>query len=410
MPAFRRLCIATGAMTLLVPWPGIAQEITVGGEIRPRFEVRHPVERPWTDRETRDFVSMRTRASVLATLPGNVRGFVQLQDVRDWGADPNTMAILATGLNLHQGWIELGHERTAPLSVRVGRQELAYGEERLVGAVNWAQQARSFDGIRARIRPAGGMTIDGIAMPIGNEDVGEPGSNAGLYGVYGVFDMAGVAEGYMLYNSQDIRSPGPPAVSERFTDQITVGGRWASGAAGFTWRVEGAHQTGTRAGRDVSAYLIAGRLGRSLTDWLALDLWYDFLSGDADPTAGTIRVFDTLFATNHKFYGFMDHFTNIPLHTAGRGLQDLVLKGIIGVRPDVDVGVDFHHFRLAAARDLATGHLGEEIDLEARWRYAPGVSVSGGVSYFMPGDAWAEVLGRPDRAHRWGYVMIGLSF
>ena len=39
-----------------------------------------------------------------------------------------------------------------------------------------------------------------------------------------------------------------------------------------------------------------------------------------------MKVFDTLFTTNHKFYGLADLFLNIPLQTDGRGLQDLAVK------------------------------------------------------------------------------------
>jgi hypothetical protein len=409
MPDRTRSGLATGIALLAMAAPLGAQDVVLGGELRPRFEIRHPVLRDWTERETRDFVSMRTRGSVLVTLPRDVRAFIQLQDVREWGADPNTMALQATGFNLHQGWIELGHETTSPFSARVGRQELDYGEERLVGAVNWAQQGRSFNGVRLRTRAVEGLVLDGLVMPIGNEDVGEPGSGAGLYGLYGVVSLAGTLDAYLLYNNEDTRA-GEPPVTTRFTDQYTVGGRWSSGGHGFTWRVEGAVQRGTRQERAVSAYLVAARVGRALTDRLAVDLWYDFLSGGDDPTEPTIRVFDTLFATNHKFYGFMDLFTNIPVHTAGRGLQDLAARGSYRLRDGVDLGVDFHAFRLAATADAEAARIGEEVDLELRWAYAPGVAVSGGASYFAPAEAWSAVLGRPDRNMVWGYVMLGVRF
>jgi hypothetical protein len=401
--------LAAGIALLAMAAPLGAQDIVLGGELRPRFEIRHPVLRDWTERETQDFVSMRTRGSVLVTLPRDVRAFIQLQDVREWGADPNTMALQATGLNLHQGWIELGHETTAPFSARVGRQELVYGEERLVGVVNWAQQGRAFNGVRLRARVVDGLILDGLVMPIGNEDVGQPGSNAGLYGLYGVASLAGTVDAYLLYNNEDTRAGEPPATT-RFTDQYTVGGRWSSGGQGFTWRVEGAVQRGTRQDRDVSAYLVAARAGRALSDRLAVDLWYDLLSGGDDPTEPTIRVFDTLFATNHKFYGSMDLFTNIPVQTGGRGLQDLAAKGSYRLSDGVDLSLDFHAFRLAATADGEAARIGEELDLELRWAYAPGVVVSGGASYFVPAEAWSAVLARPDRNTGWGYVMLGVRF
>jgi hypothetical protein len=404
---YRRMVLGIGLTAAFVAVPLGAQDMVFGGEIRPRFEVRNPVVRPWTTVETEDFVSMRTRGSLLVTLPRDVRAFIQLQDVRVWGGDPNTMAVQSPGFDLHQGWIELGHEASAVLSLRAGRQELAYGGERLIGAVNWAQQGRSFNGVRMRVRPAAGVAVDGLAMPIGNEDVLGPGGNAGLFGVYGSFAAAGSLDAYFLYNNQDAQEEG---LTVAWTDQYTFGGRWESGARGLTWRVEGVLQGGTRGARDVSAYLLAARVGGALTDRAALHVWYDHLSGSDEPQAGDVRVFDTLFATNHKFYGFMDLFTNIPVHTAGRGLQNVALKGSYRLLDHVQVGLDGHLFRLAATGDVDSGRLGEELDVTVAWRYAPGVSITGGASYFVAGDAWSSVLGHADRNIRWAYLMLGVSF
>ncbi|NIP78292.1 MAG: alginate export family protein, partial [Gemmatimonadetes bacterium] len=99
---------------------------------------------------------------------------VQVQDVRVWGGELGTTDPSADGLDLHQGWLELGDAGSGALSLRVGRQELAYGGERLVGALNWAQQARSFDGARLRLRPSAGLVLDGIGTWIGDEDAGRP--------------------------------------------------------------------------------------------------------------------------------------------------------------------------------------------------------------------------------------------
>ena len=38
------------------------------------------------------------------------------------------------------------------------------------------------------------------------------------------------------------------------------------------------------------------------------------------------NVFNTLYATNHKYYGFMDYFIDIPRHTYGLGLIDIHAK------------------------------------------------------------------------------------
>ena len=51
-------------------------------------------------------------------------------------------------LDLRMAYGEFGGARNM---VRVGRQELAFGEQRLIGHLNWVNNARSFDGVRATI-------------------------------------------------------------------------------------------------------------------------------------------------------------------------------------------------------------------------------------------------------------------
>ena len=51
---------------------------------------------------------------------------------------------------LYQGYVTIGNLKEFPLSLKVGRQELAYGEERLVGTADWINNSRVFDGAKVR--------------------------------------------------------------------------------------------------------------------------------------------------------------------------------------------------------------------------------------------------------------------
>src|SRR4029079_8807367 len=53
--------------------------------------------------------------------------------------------------DVRQAYVELGNPEGKTFGVRVGRQELVFGEQRLVGHLNWVNAARSFDGVRATI-------------------------------------------------------------------------------------------------------------------------------------------------------------------------------------------------------------------------------------------------------------------
>lgn len=383
--------LGTTAALCAPPPPAAGQEVEFGGQIRPRMEFRST---DWFDTDLATaFTSMRTRLWLAAGLPADVTAFIQLQDVRLWGEEQSTTDAAADALDFHQAWLELGDPIEGAHALRLGRQELAYGEERLVGALDWAQQARAFDGGRFRLRRTE-FVVDGFFMRLAEDEVF--GQDASFFGVYGTMPVAGLLDLYALANT----------VGDDVTSQVTFGGRWSAESEPVSWRVEAAYQGGTRADQDVSAYLVAVRAGVPWGDRGRAELWYDRLSGDDDPLDDEVNVFDTLFGTNHKFYGLMDLFTNIPVHTNGRGLQDLALKTSFAATEDIALNADLHAFFVAAGDGLDSSHLGEELDLTARWGYAPGIAFSGGGALFFPGDGW---FGGGD-VRSWLFLMADVVF
>lgn len=398
LPRFAVLAVLAAALLLAAPGAR-AQQVRFGGQVRPRYEFRDPAREGRRD----DFVSMRVRAQVSAALERDVRVFVQLQDVRLWGEEVSTLGDLrADNFDLHQGYVEVEGVGASWLAVRIGRQEAAFGEERLIGPVDWAQQGRSFDGVRATARRPWG-SLDLLAFKLGDRAADARRDDEAFFGAYGVAGdgAAGVLDVYALYNR---------ARGQATTDQGTVGARWAGRAAGVSYRAEASYQFGERAGRDVAAYMLAGSAGVSAVGGRGgVTLWYDYLSGDGNPFDGEVRVFETLFATNHKFYGYADLFTDIPVHTVGRGLQDAAVKLSWKLRDDAVLKLDVHAFRVAQRGALPSGRLGEELDVTATWRYAPGLTLLGGFSYVVQGDALAE-LGRLSQDLSYAYLMLTASF
>ena len=394
--------IGLAIAALLLASPAVAQELELGGEVRPRFELR---DRGGASGSA-EFTSLRTRLGLTVALEPSITAFVQLQDVRVFGEETGTLSDYdADGLDLHQGWAELGDAEADRWTLRIGRQEAAYGGERLVGAVNWAQQGRAFDGARLRFRPSPDVVLDGIAFRINDSDVTGIARDHSLYGVYSTVEAAGDLDLFGLFSTLEA-----PAQSQ---DIYTLGVRWESSRDNLSWRLEGAYQGGEERipgiEWDRSAFMLGARLGTNLTEALRGTLWYDYLSGDDDPD-NTNRAFDTLFATNHKFYGYMDLFTDIPFHTNDRGLQDLAVKTEYDLGDGRVLAADLHFFALTADDGLESGHLGEELDVTYRWRYAPGVAVSGGLSYFLAGDSYSTPLITPDEDQAWGFLMLDVVF
>jgi len=368
-------------------------EIAFGGQIRPRLEFRDPA----AGGEDDSFTSMRVRAQMKSSLERDVAVFVQWQDVRLWGEETNTLGdFKADHFDLHQGYVDFGRIRDLPLSARLGRQEIGLGGQRLIGAVDWFPQARSFDGVRITATP-GGYHLDLLGIRLADATAAGIANNAYLAGLHAQWPYARDLQVYLFYNS-----------AGSATDQITLGLRQASKIGSIAYRVEAAYQTGERGGQDVAAFMVDVRAGTTVGK-VGLTLWYDRLSGDDDPTDDETRVFDTLFATNHKFYGYADYFLNIPVHTAGLGLQDLALKISYPLRQDTKLGVDLHSFLLTEKGGLDSAHLGEEIDLTLKHGYSKDVTCVAGFSYVLADDAFGDI-GRLEHDAKFAYFMTSVTF
>ncbi len=168
-------------------------------------------------------------------------------------------------------------------------------------------------------------------------------------------------------------------------------------------------QTGDIGDQAVDAYMYAGCVGIEIGEptRLGVYLHQEYLSGDHDPNRGSYHVFDTLYATNHKFYGYMDLFTDIPRDTFGFGLRDDYPRLLLSTER-VAFTAAYHYFRLAEETPAGEDELGGELDLVLNVKLARGLAIEGGYSYFEPDDAMDELRG--DVTEHWHYVMADYRF
>ena len=377
---------------------GSAQELGLHGQVRPRLEVLDL----GGGSDAVALTNMRVRASVEASLERGASVFVQLQDVRIWGEEASTLGdFSADQLDLHQGYVRLALGTSGRVAATVGRQETNFGGQRLVGAVGWTPQGRSFDGVRLTAEPGWGR-LDLVAYKLRESGVTDA-AEADLFGVYGVFDVGkgNALDLYVLYDRE---------AGLLSTDRFTYGGRLAGTTGSVTFRGEVSLQGGERRGADVSAYMMGGRVGTSFGDGRGTAaLWVDLLSGDADQGDGRSRVFDTLFGTNHKFYGFADLFLDIPTHTGGLGLRDMAIKTGYELTESLRADAALHQFDLAEQGGFSTSSLGQELDVTLGYRHSANLGLSAGHSI-----VWSTVplrtLGRASGTVHVGYVMLDATF
>jgi len=403
VPMTKRLLLTVLLGTVVAPL--VAQErptVTFSGELRLRGEWDGRTVGVGDDAATLSRIRLGARVALLDWLGA----FAQLQDARAWGTEANTLTdASADQLDLHQGYAELG--RLGGIVARLGRQEMNLGDERLVGAVGWTNTARAFDGARLLGRVSG-LDWSVFWMNVAERDALQPtgtdpqanqgtGDDGWLLGGFASRAFGGTTAELTVLADRD-------AVT---AESYTVNLRLHGSAGAFLYEAAGALQIGP----DRSAYFASGMAGLDAgAGTLAAQL--DYLSGDDDPAAGDARAFNTLYGTNHKFYGYMDYFLNVPGQLDEAGLVDVMVRGSLDLSAVTRLRADVHHFRLA--RDRGVGRtLGTEVDVVGTWTMAAVAGLEAGAALFLPSDPVAALLpafaGGSDATY-WGYVQLTLRW
>lgn len=393
------------------------------GQYRPRFLAHGGQD--FKAGNVDDTFSHRARLGLEARLLERYSLKVVAQDVRTWGEETSTLAdYAADGLDLHEAWAEA--RCPLGLALRIGRQELAYDNQRLIGAVNFAQQGRSFDAVRLRYSGAGGaIQAEGFYAKTGEEDAFRESTDAGgkpvtLAGSPRDTDLAGL---WLRYAGLRHLRPSLALYYDWFgpnsRNRYTVG-TYIDGEPlrDLTYSAElyyqGGHQGSDELGQDISAFMGALRAGYRAPVRLRPSItgWVEYLSGDDDPADDKVRVFDTLYATNHGLYGYMDLFTNIPVHTKGYGLLDLGFRVKVEPAPWLQAWIDYHHFRLAKRHPTNAVTLGNEVDLLVSVPLGRHLDLQGVFAAFMPrpgASLMRAELGDED-TELYGYIQTDLRF
>lgn len=404
--------------------PKKSERFEFGVELRWRLEFRDNNDfQPADDFD--GFLGQRVRAQVRIRIHPHLSAFVQGQDVWLFGAEQDKI-IHNLGTNLHQAYLDWKPAGSEHWELRAGRQELVYGEERLVGAFGWDNVGRSFDAGRLRYR-SGSWVSDFFAARL--VDVRRAGArhrpgNQDLYGIYSTRapkESASRTEAYALYLHDGLRTVGehPPGTAEP-TDILTLGFRHLrQPTTGWRYSVEHAWQFGER-GPDAhraTMLLASGGYGWGGRWQPRLHLEYNFASGDDDPQDRRSREFNNLFPTNHSFYGYADL-------VGLRNVHDFRFTASGRLTAKLTVEADYHRFLLAAQRGpwknaggrvlgfdptgAAGRDLGQEIDITCRLALPTHVSLLGGYSIFLPGRFAS--LSRGPQTHHFGYIQTTVRF
>ncbi|MBI2955742.1 MAG: alginate export family protein [Acidobacteria bacterium] len=401
-----------------------SKRVEFGVELRWRAEFRDNADFLRSD-DFDHFWGQRVRPWLRFQLHPQLSVYVQGQDVWLFGAESDKVPH-SLGVNLHQAYLDWKPGGSEQWELRAGRQELIYGEERLVGAFGWDNVGRSFDAARLRYQ-RGEWTGDffwGRLVEVRRGGAPHRAGNQDLYGVYvtrAPKEAAHRTEVYSFFLRDGLRTVGEQPLGPAQAVRIfTVGFRhFLQPKTGWRYSVEHAWQFGERGPDSHRAAMLVASSGYAWGGrWQPrLGFEYDFATGDNDPSDGRSREFNNLFPTNHIYYGYAD--------LAGlRNLHDFRLTAAARLHPKVTFEADYHRFLLAARRGpwknaggrvlgfdptgAAGRDLGQEVDLTVRVPVERHVSLLAGYSVFLPGRFAARTRG--PETHHFGYIQTTVKF
>ena len=425
-------------------------KVSIGGNLRERLE--------WYASEAgsgngRDVVgSYRARIKIKAELANGVTAVFVPQAVGVWGEggqglrlgelekDSDGASATTNTVNMHEAYLLLANPfGINNVIVKVGRQEVNLGNQRLVGAVGWSMAGRSIDGILLGY-VAGDYGLAGLfygklnqgdyglgawANPKGVSDIDlyvatwqgkfKPWGIGGTYEITDIFVQPTAHD----FNINTLYGRVTPVIGMDFGK--------------LKFNVEGAFQSGDApSGGDFGGYMFSVGAGATFTNvaWKpSLSINYDFYSGDdKDNEPGDdIDAFWSVLPTAHKWLGHSDElwignvysFNGAGLvNMAGGkiypGVQDLYGTIAINPLPKLHLALTGHYFKTDEDYAVGTGSsddIGWETDLEGKYKYSKNLCFLFGWDHFDPDSDFGNAyLDGGDDALDHFYVQAELKF
>lgn len=428
-------------------------QLSVSGQIRTRTEYRDGQGTPLAENASPAiFTSQRSRLNVGYT-GYRFKIFTSVQDVRVWGQDASminrTTIDSYDGLMLHEAWGELSLIDTGKViknfSVRIGRQELVYDDVRLLGNLDWLQQARRHDAILFKFEHNGWTAHAGAAYNqnserksgstyVGTTPAGAPAgygiTTNGLGSMYKSMQFIYAAKKLHFGNASflffkddfskftiDPNDPNKTPLYEKGVwSRYTFGANlFGTALRKITFGLSAFAQKGKfREGTSLDEYLLSANAMYALGRKFSVGPGVDLTSG-----SGTTpnQRFDPLYGTPHKFWGYMDYFYVADGFGAANGLLNYYFKAKFKPKDNLTIGLDAHKFSLPHKITNADGQsieksLGTELDFLLTYSMTKAVTVEAGYCVMESSDTMlsAKVKNVPNAAKTstWGYLMINI--
>ena len=377
--------------------PGPEPRYAFNAEIRGRAQARTGVREEGAEDDT--IGVSRMRLSLEARPAKHLKVFVEGQDSRvRWLAPGNDVLDFRNALDLRRAYVELGNS-AGQVTLSVGRRELSFLGERLLGVRNFSNLAPTWDGSMLTFRKgADSVNLLGYSLVENIAGFDAPSPLQFVYGAIGSINSW--ADGHSL--EPFVLNTRRPRLLESNHGGLlrTFGSRLVGEFAGrWGYEVMLAGQVGGEADRVQRAWMGHWSLSRQIDQVPTrpkLILEWSHATGDSDPSDGRIGTFDEFNSARHAYYGEHDIVGLRNLKALKTGVQFHPHKAL-------RVNCDYFDFRLATVRDGLYGTdgeiwiaapaggaisdaIGSEVDLVLRYAPVRRLQLALRVSRFFAGE------------------------
>ena len=373
--------------------------LSFGGQARYRYDYFNNTAFGAGVQDETGFHLIRLLAHVDAHFGPDFRAFVQVNSGLEFDRSGGPRPGDADDFDFQQAFADftLPIQQAGSVTLRVGRQELIYGAQRLVSPNDWGNVRRTFEGAKISlslpndtldlfwVRP---VIVEKTRLNSGDDHS----SFAGIYNVTAFPDVLPKAnaelDSYLLLLNQWRSSSN--AVD---ADTFTLGLRPHANPVPWDFDLEANWQFGSRDSRGICAWSFAAEAGYTFTNVRftpRASLGVDVASGSADPA----HRFNQLFPPQYLHLGHMYLFGRENIIDLHPGLtlnltDDLTLTAaehMFWRQNTGDAAYDLNGHVVRAADGSHAAWIGNEFDITLFWQINRHLSAYTGYAHFFTGS------------------------
>jgi len=384
--------------------------LTFGGELRERFDHFDSPFFSLRRRNSEDALLHRLLLSADLHLGPVVRTFLQLGDHLQAGRGNLRSPTDLDRLDLQQAFIDfnLGRGPAEGATLRVGRQEMSFGSQRLVSVRESPNVRRSFDGARTSYRD-GEFSVDAfITKPVQNKPgvfSDQPDESQHFWGLYAVTPVSFVPSLYadLYYLGLDRRNAlfDEGVARER---RHSIGTRLWGNPKPWDYNTEFVLQVGSFGSQDILAWTAASDTGYTFEQTTMrprFGLKANIASGDGNRADGTLGTFNPLFPKNAYFTeadlitpaNFIDFYPTVTVHPA-TGVEVTTGVDLLWRQSTHDALYRVPLIPLVRGEQSNARYIGGEFDLDAGWQIDQHLKLSAAYVHFFAGPVVTNAGGK----------------